>query len=324
MKVTLATRQVRTWKCKDLGLESEPWRFAFHPDYSIAAVGDQAGHVVVWSLQRSAKHQHRLALHKNWVSSIAFSPKEPILASGALDGSVFVTDLRNGSTHRVPVQMDWVSGLAFCPCGALLAVVGGESALEVWDVKNCSLMFASRDRIPNPNSVAFSCGGRFLAVGGGEHEEDDAEVYLGEVCLWEVPSGQVRAHLRMGGLCVDALAFDPADRWLGCGCYGKVYLWSVAEHRLVCEYTTEGWSTGLCFLPADLGLAGIEGIGSLRLWSSAGSEQACERLRGVPLGIVTALPAVSLWVGCKTLVAPRVWQSAPAWEIEITNWTVQK
>jgi WD40 repeat protein len=129
--------------------------------------------------------------------------------------------------------------------------------------------------------IAFAPDGKALASGGGFPGKD------GEVCLWDVPSGTVRAILPGHQKCVYSATFSPDGGTLATtGFDGVVKLWDVASVRecasiaMAAEYSglpvavsANGDMLALASCRPGLVLPGCEG-GEIMLWRAAQRERA--------------------------------------------------
>ncbi|TPV93438.1 MAG: hypothetical protein B7733_20520 [Myxococcales bacterium FL481] len=123
------------------GYTSKPSALTF--DASGTLLATSGGEVVtVWSFADDGPEGTRpglLELHIEPVSSLAFAPSGPRLASGARDGAVVVWSLQRDG-DGVPVGADAVSGGVSCvrwrPDGHALAAMDAQGGVTVWRVQD--------------------------------------------------------------------------------------------------------------------------------------------------------------------------------------------
>ena len=79
------------------------------------------------------KQLFRSGLHRMTVTSVAFAPDRPLMATGGVDGKVFFWE-----NDRVVQKFDWgltaAKGLAFAPDGLRCAACDYDKVV-VWDVE---------------------------------------------------------------------------------------------------------------------------------------------------------------------------------------------
>lgn len=178
--------------------------------------------------------------HRDWISSLAFSPDDRMLASASWDGTVKVWDVSHVKepgppdnalarlrrerqwddqaatlrfTLKKPVAWSW--SVAFAPDGKSLAAGYHDGTVRLWDTSTGEERAVLRQGAA-VRSVAFAADGRTLAAGC----ED------GAVRVWDVDSRKQRAALRHAAP-VSSVAFSPDGRTLASGGGSEVRLWSV-------------------------------------------------------------------------------------------------
>jgi WD40 repeat protein/transcriptional regulator with XRE-family HTH domain len=215
------------------------------------------------------------------VSSVAFSPAGPMLASGNADGTIRLWNVADPA-HPRPLGQPLTSGpgaslaaigpVAFSPDGRTLASGNTNGNLQLWNVADPMHPLLGQAAIPglgspSIDSLAFSRDGRTLALG-------DAD---GTIQLWDVADP---AHPRLlgqrladtMGQPVASVAYSSGGRLLASGdADGTVRLWDVANpanpRPLGQPLTGEGAEAdAVAFSPDGHTLASGDNTGTVRLW----------------------------------------------------------
>ena len=122
------------------GYPGKPTQLAFDQTGTLLATGG-SDQVTVWSFLGDGPEgtlPGQLALHPEPISSLAFSHRERLLASGSRDGSVFVWFLQtNGDGDPVGGAFvgDRVEAIAWRPDDCALASINAKGVIAVWDFK---------------------------------------------------------------------------------------------------------------------------------------------------------------------------------------------
>jgi len=130
-------------------------------------------------------------VHKNPISSLAFSPDGHLLAEADFEGNVILWDVVKGATRTTLQQEEKrrIHSLAFSPDGKTLAVAVGDhpgrdfepGLIELWDVGAGQRLATLTGHTAEVTSVAFTPDGRLLASGSQDKT----------VRLWDVTGVQV-------------------------------------------------------------------------------------------------------------------------------------
>jgi len=143
-------------------------------------VGEESPHRLRWKLvciNAADKKDYRVldTLHFGMVTALAASADGTRLASGDMEGNLYVWDLASGRAERLDAGAA-VASLAFSPDAGRLAVgttvapARKESQLQVWDLST-RRMVRSRNLPDHVRACAISPDGKRLAyVGGASHE----------------------------------------------------------------------------------------------------------------------------------------------------------
>ena len=162
------------------------------------------------------------------VSSVAFSPDGPTLASGDEDGNVHIWDLSDPMAEPVilPIHEEQVMSVAFSPDGGPyeghLASGSIDGTVTLWDLNDRETEPRSHTvHDSGVNAVAFSPDGRTLASGS-----DDSTVVL-----WDLSNPDAARIILPGHeSSVLSVAFSPDGRILASGSRDNtVRLWDLSD-----------------------------------------------------------------------------------------------
>jgi WD40 repeat protein len=201
---------------------------AVNADGTLVAAGGFDRHVIVWDVVTGRPVGRPLSGHDAKLESVAFSGDSKTLASGSDDGMMILWNLEGRTTldKTLAGHHDPIWSVAFSPDGQMLASGSDDGTAALWDT-------ATGRRIGEPllargkiQSVAFSPDGGMLATGG-----------RGEIILWDPPSHQPRAELRLGDDAVaTAVAFSPDGHILASGSLdGSISFWDVITQQRLGE-----------------------------------------------------------------------------------------
>jgi WD40 repeat protein len=202
--------------------------------------------------------------HTDAVESVAFDPRQDILASGSADKTIRLWHVTAGTRAPFgpPVHAAGpVFSVAFSPDGRTLAAATFDQ-VEVWSV-------STRRKLAHFNhsggrlitSVAFSPNGRWLAMGTAD----------GAAIVWQPETRTHWTRQVSASHQVKSVAFSPDGTLLATASGTHVSLWSVADHARVTTLPSPHVVTAVAFSPRPepdgrTRLAAASGA-SLRLWS---------------------------------------------------------
>ncbi|MHA2497670.1 MAG: WD40 repeat domain-containing protein, partial [Candidatus Hodarchaeales archaeon] len=122
----------------------------------------------------SFRNYANLTGHGWRVREVAFSPVEPILASGSSDGSIRLWDLATGDVLHVLMRHHYgVIALDFSPSGKLLASGGIDNKIHLWNVSSGEHLQTWSMYPHGVIDLKWSPDGKTLAVAGGEWMVDN-------------------------------------------------------------------------------------------------------------------------------------------------------
>ncbi len=173
--------------------------------------------------------------HTDWVTCVACSPDNALIASGSRDGTVRVHDAMTGrEVHVLRGHEGWVNAVAFSPLDKQLVSVGNDSTGRAWDLADGREVF----RLPMKERagtylaldragthLAFSRDGTRLACG----------CFDGTTLVWDVPTRRTLITLKGPTELVAGVVFTPDGRRLvtSNSPFGKVRMWDLATGQEV-------------------------------------------------------------------------------------------
>ncbi len=184
---------------------------AISRDGVLAAVGTGAGEVVAIETA-TGKLRWRRPAHEGGVLTLAFSPRDPVLATGGQDGRARLFGIDGRSIAELPGAGGWVDHVAWAPDGTRLATSSGR-VLRLWTSAGDPRLETER----HPSTVA----GIAWSQDGGEV----ATCCYGGVHLWKAQSGAQARHLAWKGSLV-SIAWSPDGKVIACGSQdSSVHFW---------------------------------------------------------------------------------------------------
>ncbi|MEX0269344.1 WD40 repeat domain-containing protein [Leptolyngbyaceae cyanobacterium UHCC 1019] len=215
--------------------------------------------IQLWSLP-TAMLKNMLTGHTDWITDLAFSPDQTLLASSSLDQTIKLWNVAQG-TLVASFQSGRVTSLAFSPDGSRLAsgsrlqqwADGATSpeGVQVWEVATGQLLYTLDAGLVN--DLAFNPDGRSLAAGAQK------------TTLWDLATRTQRYTFNSGEL--NALSF--VDRQIlitgsdGVKGQGGIKLWNVQSGRFIRAIDSVG---------ADVAVSGDRALfattygGTINLW----------------------------------------------------------
>jgi WD40 repeat protein len=156
------------------------------------------------ALQKAALAK-TLYSHTGGVNAVAISPDGQELASGSVDKTVKIWDLRTGELLlTLSGHTSEVWAIAISPDGKTLASGSGDRTIKLWDMATGELRYTLSGHSGPVSALAFSPDGQKLASGS----------YDNAIKLWDTDTGTERSTLNGHTDSVTALAFSPNGKTL--------------------------------------------------------------------------------------------------------------
>lgn len=235
---------------------------------------EQGGEIIFWDLINKKTIGKPFMGHENWITNIAFHPKQTMIASAScrkrndlgtcIQGEIFLWNIETHEPIGGPLigHTSDVWDMAFSPDGNLLATGGSDNTIIIWDV--ASLKPLLPPFLGNTNeiySIAISPMGDILASAGNDRS----------IILWDLASfSQFGLPLEGHKHYILSLEFSPnGDILASGGADGNIILWDMAEHQLIGVplATGAGAVESIVYNPDGLSLASSHENGTVLLWN---------------------------------------------------------
>ena len=282
---------------------------SFFKDSSTLASVAFNGEITFWDVKASSKPTVRTEGHRDWLSTLAFSPDGTKLASVGADrttvfGAPFgffglptteradhLVRLTDVSTGRELATLQFSRGidqLTFSPEGKTVAF-GSLGEIHLWNTEtgdelNIPLVDWTRvdwkadvHRMPFVTALAFSPDGTTLVSGTDQ----------GGIQTWNVTTGKALADFAKPSeqeelMYTSALRYSPDGTLLAAGSYTLIHIWEVETGKILLSANTEhkrgnttfgSYPEPLVFSPDGAILANGLDRGVIQLWDVSTGDQ---------------------------------------------------
>ena len=153
--------------------EAEIWALDFAHSGRALCGGGIDNALYLWELEPAPGQRALTAKrhdHSGWISDVAWSHQDRVIASASWDNSVGVyrgSDLM--PLYRLEIHQDYVSRVLFLPGSALLVTAGYDKRLAIWDWSQASLVALFEDHDEWIQGLCLGAAGTFLSASSDRH-----------------------------------------------------------------------------------------------------------------------------------------------------------
>jgi WD40 repeat protein len=255
--------------------ETETYGLAWSPDGKLIATGSNDPTIELRD-PKTLQVVRSLTGHAGRVFRLAFAPDGQWLASGGEDGTVRLWNPADGQElchwNAYAQPMRAVRALAVSPDGRLLAAGNRGGEILLWDAVERKVLRNLPKQSLTVSGIAFSPDGSLMATSTGIREQWRNP---GDVRLWSTSTGEELARFdgatgemrcvsfNEAGTRLMALGLVTADN--GRTAFCKIFVWDVAQRKLLSAHAAETGLTAGVVLPGDKQVIVANGKGELSI-----------------------------------------------------------
>ncbi|GAA1805664.1 hypothetical protein GCM10009682_29400 [Luedemannella flava] len=220
------------------------------------AIGDEAGKVTLWDLEKRRPLQVYQDRGRTETRSITLSEDGTMLVSAGFNGTVVVRDLTKDDFTESTAQ---INDLRISPGGDIIAAAAGDGTVRMWDPHGRPL--PSLDGHPDEvAALAFRPDGRLLAAAARNIS----------VTLWDLARRKAATDARFvaGHGATTDVVYSPDGRLMATATLG-LWVWDVSDPASpvdLNEHFKDGFATSLAFTPDGRQLVAGAADGMIRTW----------------------------------------------------------
>lgn len=233
------------------------FKIAFSPDGTTLAIGGNHSELVLYDLV--TEQMRMLQGHQQSITSVAFSPNQPFLASSSHDHTVRLWDLRTGDALQVwDGHQNMVRTVAFSPDGTWLASGGDDCTIRRWQLETGQCLDVFEGHREAVCAICISPDSKTLISGS----EDST------IRHWDASDGQCLKALQGHQGAILTIALSPDGNTLVSSSLNRcVRVWDLHSGNSL--HTAIGYTDyayGLTFSPDGQTLAAGSSNSLVRLW----------------------------------------------------------
>ena len=166
--------------------------------------------------------RNRIEKHDNYVSTVSYSPKCKLIATGSFDKKVKLWDLDGREFKTLSTENDVITNISFNHNSCTLATASDDGTVKLWDVNNNKSITLQKPTQPPVRSVTFSPNDEIIATAS-----DDATVKLWKKNGKPLATLNDKNTLKGHKEAVNSVSFSPDGNTIATGSNDKtVKIWT--------------------------------------------------------------------------------------------------
>ena len=196
--------------------------------------------VLLWDVA-TGKIQGRLrGEHTARVNSVSFSPDGKLLASGSVDNTIRLWNLKTKKVKRtLKGHSGGVHSVRFSPDGKTLASGSGDKTIKLWNVETGQIKATLKGHSRNVCCVTFRPDGYMLASAGWD----------ATIRLWDMKSREVKTTLKPHSGIITDVCFSPDGQILASVTSREIQLWDVQTGQVKVSHKNNDQIRTVTFSP---------------------------------------------------------------------------